>query len=156
MEKVNLSSPWVTFYRELDALLGCDPEVKVNYDEEDNSIKVFVDNEEKAEALAELLPAEKTFGNVTVRVSVVPANRLGENKASLFQKAFEGNPALAFVKTEDKGLYSFGYVVFRKEVVQFFNDDLSDLNGNRSTLYQEIAKDVFGETDGIFFCTDEK
>ena len=46
------------------------------------------------------------------------------------------------------------YVVFVNEVVQYFNDDLGDVYGQCSTLYQEIAKDVFGETEGVFFCTD--
>ena len=31
---------------------------------------------------------------------------------------------------------------------------MHDINGNCSTLYQEIAKDVFGEDEGICFCTD--
>ena len=29
-------------------------------------------------------------------------------------------------------------------------------NGNMTTLYQSIAKDVFGEEDGICFCTEDK
>lgn len=40
------------------------------------------------------------------------------------------------------------------KVVQYFNDDLGDAHGVCSTLYQEIAKDVFGEHEGIFFCTN--
>ena len=49
---------------------------------------------------------------------------------------------------------SFHYAVFQSKVVQFFNDDMSDINGNCTTLYQEIAKDVFsGRAEGVFFCT---
>jgi len=47
------------------------------------------------------------------------------------------------------------YVVFRNEVVQFFNDEMGDPNGLKSTLYQDIAKDVFADKDGIFFCTEQ-
>jgi hypothetical protein len=43
--------------------------------------------------------------------------------------------------------------VFEKKVVQFFNDQLDDINGNKSTLYQDIAKDVFEKHEGVYFCT---
>ena len=154
MERVILSAPWVTLYRKIDALFGCDPEIRVAYDEEDTAIKLYVENHDKAEALEALLPSERTYGSVTVTITVVPANELTASRAALFRRAFEGNPAFAYEKTAGKGLYSFSYVVFRNRVVQFFNDDLQDVNGNCSTLYQEIAKDVFGEQEGIFFCTD--
>lgn len=46
------------------------------------------------------------------------------------------------------------FIVFQNKVVQYWNDDLGDINGNCSTLYQTVAKDVFGDVEGIFFCTD--
>ena len=45
------------------------------------------------------------------------------------------------------------YVIFKKEVVQYFNDNLGDYNGICSTLYQELAKNVLKPQPGIFFCT---
>lgn len=154
MEKVGLSSPWVSFYREVDALFNRDPEVKVVYNEDDNIIKLLVDNQEKAEALEALLPKEREYGNVTVRLEVVPANPLKSSVASLYAAAFRDNPALSFIHTID-GIFNMpvNYVVFDKAVVQYFNDDLSDIYGNKSTLYQEIAKDIFDEREGVFFCT---
>ena len=154
MNNVNLSAPWVTFYREIGALLGDDPEITLSLDDANNNIKVYVDNPDKAEALQALLPSERTFGNVTVTITIIPANNLAESRASLFRRAFEGNPAFAYEQSSEKGLYSFSYIVFKNKVVQFFNDNLQDVNGNCSTLYQEIAKNVFGEQEGIFFCTD--
>ena len=116
---------------------------------------LFVDGAEKADALTQLLPTEKSFGSVTVKIKVIPANRLGDQKAQLFQKAFEGNPALSHIDTiTDVFSTPINYVVFRKEVVQFFVDDLGAMGGFRSTLYQDIAKHVFGEIPGVFFCTD--
>ena len=40
---------------------------------------------------------------------------------------------------------SFTYVVFEKEVVQYWNDNLGDINGLRSTLYQDLAKEIFAD-----------
>lgn len=155
MSKVGLSSPWVNFYRELEALFAKDPEVKVIYDEEKNDVKLYVDNLAKADALAQLLPIERTFGNITVTITVIPANKETTSKIQLFRTAFEGNGAFCYTATAE-GVFTnpISYVVFENEVVQYFNDDLSDAHGVRSTLYQDIAKEIFENHEGIYFCTD--
>ena len=155
MSNLKLSAPWVVYYREIEALFGADPEITITIDEENYSVKLYVNNDEKAEALDKLLPTERTYGNVTVRTVVIPGNPLLEKKTSLFQTAFEGNPVFAFTKTNE-GVFTIplSYVVFKNRVVQFFADNMQDVNGNISTLYETIAKDVFGETDGLCFCTD--
>ena len=154
MEKLNLSAPWITFAHEITALFEKDPEIKVIYDNDEAIVKLYVENAEKAEALQALLPESRSFGNVTVKIVVIPANALDERPTSLFLKAFEGNPVLSYVKDVECPLGKFNYVVFRNEVVQFFNDQLDDVNGNKSTLYQDIAKDVFEEKNtAVFFCT---
>ena len=37
-------------------------------------------------------------------------------------------------------------------MVQFFADNLADINGNRSTLFETIAAEVI-PLDGVFYCT---
>ena len=150
---MKLSSPWVEFYRKIEALFAQDEEVKVVYDEEKNEVKLYVDNVRKADAMNQLLPAEKVFGNVTLKITVVPSNNDEINKADLIAEAFDGNPALSYVQHVDAVIGSFDYAVFQNKVVQFFDDNLADINGNRSTLYEDIARDVFGN-DGVFFCTE--
>ena len=153
-EKLNLSSPWVIFYRMIQALFGRDPQIKVVFDEDNLVLKLYVANPEKAEAISQLLPTEKVFGNVTLRITVIPANALGVSKIDTFRKAFEGNPAVSEIITlSNISSNDFSYVVFEKEVVQFHDDSLSDPHGTCSTLNQEIAKEVFGQQDGIFFTT---
>lgn len=148
-----ISPPWVTFYRKVEALFGDDPQVRVVFEEETYTLRLHVESAVKAEAIEAILPAEKTFGNVTVRIVVIPANE-NRDRADLIRTAFEGNPALAFVRHVDSPLTGdIVYAVFDKRVVQFFNDDLSDLNGNCSTLFQEIAKDVLDAGPGTFYCT---
>ena len=156
MAKINLSSPWVTFYREIDAMFKGDKEITTVYDEENRHISLYVANANKADALTQLLPPEVTFGNVTLKISVIPSNS-ETSLATLFQRAFEKNPAFVGVKTlKDVFSNDITYVIFGNKVVQFFNDDLSDINGNCSTLYQEIAKEIFQREDGVFYCTDTK
>ena len=157
MAIVNLSAPWMTFYKKVNALFKNDLEVFVLYDDEAKEIKLFVDNPDKADALAQLIPVTHEFGNVTLKVTVVPPNkvRYGEPAEASFETALAGNGAFSYAVTVGGVLpFDITYVVFKKEVVQFFNDDLSDIHGNCTTLYQNIAEDVFGKRSGVFFCTD--
>lgn len=159
MGNLNLSSPWVIFYRKVNELFKDDPEVKLVFNEEERTLKLFVDNAEKADALTKLLPTEKSFGNVSLKIAVVPADLKNEESyADLFAKAFKGNPAFSdIISTEgEAGAFQATYVLFAKKVVQFYSDDLSDPHGNTSTLYQELAKEVFGELGTTYFCTDIK
>ena len=155
---MKLSPPWTKFYKELEALFKDDPGINMAFekpeDESGYKIKLYVEGANKAEALSLLLPTEKAFGNVTVKIDVIPANFDMENKLELFKAAFEGNPALCYT-AEGIGVLKdkFNYVVFKPEIVQFFNDDMGDVHGYCTTLYQEIAKDVFEDHDGIYFCT---
>lgn len=152
MLKVNLSSPWVTFVNEVKALFEEDDEIHIHYDGENNELKLLVDSGDKADALSKLLPTEKQFGNVTLKIIVIPANK-DLQAVDLFEIAFRGNPALAYTFAADTPLGHAEYAIFKKQVVQFFNDQLDDVRGIKSTLYQDIAKDVF-EGSGVFFCTD--
>ena len=157
MAIVKLTAPWITYYRELNELFKEDPEVRVIYDDEENEVRLYVDNQEKAEALKELLPVEMDFGNVTLVITVIPSNsfRKSAKQASII-KAFENNPIVNGIKIVSGIMTNdLVYIIFRKEVVQYFNDDLGDINGLCSTLYQDIAKRVFKEIDGVCFCTDK-
>lgn len=150
---MKLSSPWAIFYRKIESLFIEDPEVTVVFDDETPEVKLYVDNAVKADAIANLLPVEKVFGNVTLKITVVPANN--EDIGNLFRTAFNGNPALCYVQHFDTQLTGpMDCVVFQNKVVQYFNDDLYDIHGICSTLYQDIAKDVF-ELNGqkVSYCT---
>lgn len=156
-KEIKLSPPWVTYYRELEELFSQDPEVTVKFDEDKLQIKLLVANTDKAYALSMLLNPSKEFGNVTVTIDVIPSNDGEKSSSELMQMAFKGNPVCSQIKavTDFTG-NKVDYVAFKSEVAQFFNDDISDLNGNKSMLYKDIAEDVFKEYEGIFFCTDKK
>ena len=152
---LKIVSPWVNYYREIEALFGKDPQINIEFDEDTPEIKMFIEDSEKADAIGQLLPPEKYFGNVLLKITIVPANGVYESQVAKFKKAFEGNPAFAYAESVE-GIFSnnINYIVFTRDVVQYYNDNLSDANGVCSTLYQDIAKDVFGERAGIFYCTD--
>lgn len=157
MARISLSPPWITFVRELEQMFLYDAEVHVVYDDE-YVVKLYVDNALKAAALKALLPEVKEFGNVTLIVEIIPANGTATvSKANLYQAAFAGNGAFAFTKTV-QGIFTndLTYVVFKKRIVQYFNDDLGDVYGQKSTLYEDIARDLFWDRDGVYYCTDKE
>ena len=155
MDNMKLSPPWVTWFRELKALFSGDRQVKAVFDQEDMFIHVYVDNAAKAYALTAILPTGKVFGNVTVKVAVIPSNKPGDSYVDDMKTAFDGNDALVGIKTVTSPLGSFTYAVWEREIVQFFDDNLADPHGLRTMLYEQIARDVLKDDLGIFHCTEE-
>lgn len=153
MEKLMLSAPWVTYIHELQLLFEQDTDIRMVVDSNLLEVKLYVEDWRKADALSKLLPQEKVFGNVTLKIEVIPANHGDGSAFYLIQDAFKGNPVFVGAESASKTIGTFNYAVFKKEVAQFFNDQLDDINGYKSMLYQDIAKDVLGEKDGVFYCT---
>ena len=157
MAKLNMSAPWYVYYNELCALFKEDSEVHIVYDEMDQIINIYVENQAKADAMDEVLPKVMTFGSIDLEINVVPANNLNrrKSKGNIFKDLYADNPVCSDIVTVE-GVFTnpLTYVIFRKEVVQYYNDDLGDAHGICSTLYQDIAKRVFKGQDSIYFCTD--
>ena len=153
---IKMSSPWAVYYRQIDAMFGLDPDITIKFDENAPCIKLYVKGIKKAEAISELLPAEKVFGNVTLSIMVIPDNDNKILKLNVFKEAFKNNPVLekVFNTKDPTGTTELNYIVFKKEVVQYYIDDLFGLFGIRSTLYQDIAKELFGNMNNVIYCTD--
>ena len=155
MEKINMSAPWLTYFREIEALFKQDPEVTIKFSGDPPRMVIYVENAIKADAISKLLPSEKNFGKVVATIKVIPANEK-ETKAVLIQRALDGNPIFnRMVSAEGIFINPIHFCVFKKEVAQFWDDNLGDINGNISILYEDIAEDIFEDTEGILFCTDE-
>lgn len=155
--KVNLYSPWVILFNKYKAFFKEDRSVEVELDNDNKTISLFVTGAKKADALAQNLPTEVVFGNATVKIKVIPANSPDDAKIEQFRNIFEGNEAVDYIGNgSDPVTCDFNYIAFKPEVVQYPADDLSDINGQQSTLYQNLAKDIFGVQPGIYFCTAKK
>ena len=105
--QAKIAPPWIQYSNKIIALFGNDPEIKIEYSNDDVELKIRVANEIKADAIAKLLPHKKYFGNVTLTITIIPANDL-ESEATLYQNAFNGNPVFSFVYQQDpEGLPPF-------------------------------------------------
>lgn len=159
--RLKLSPPWITYINKLQALLDGDPQIAFNIDSSVPSVTISGHNGDKNAALLKLLPSEKAFGNITLKIIVDGpiANRAFVSNKELFETAFDKNPAFAYcVAPAAEGYFyiDFTYVVFKNCVVQFFNDNLNDAHGIISTLYQDIASEIFENANltGVYYCTD--
>lgn len=157
MAALKLSSPWALYYRQVAAMFAKDPAIRIEYDEEALELNLYVEGSLKADALTKILPAEKTFGSVTLKINVIPANCDTDDPSTLFDRAFDGNPAVVYIAKVDTPMGDGTcFVVFENEVVQYFNDNIFDINGVKSTLYEDIAGEIFSEQPNTFYCTDVK
>lgn len=157
LQITQLSAPWETYYQKLQALLGDDPEIFLKFDRSAGVIQIYVDNDQKADALDRLLVARKAFGNVKIKITVIPSNDEihHADPENLYDCAFDGNPV--FVGTQYASLPEGGdlsYVIWSREVAQFFNDNLADYQGNQTMLYEQIARDVLKYEPAVYHCTE--
>ena len=160
MARIKLQPPWIQFYEKLTLLFEEDSHIRILYDEEENEIRIFADNTEKAVALERLLPSENVFGNVKQKITIIPPNKEDLDEPNIDCPAvvlFADNPIVEEIERVS-GVFGYEliYIMFRKEVVQYFNDDISCYGGIRSTLYQDIAKEVFKFQAGVYYCTSEE
>ncbi|TMU87398.1 hypothetical protein FGG79_04530 [Bacillus sp. BHET2] len=158
--EVQVSPPWVTYFNELKYSIGQDLSVTVGPLIPVGSqylALVNVSDNEKAEALATLLVPSVEFGNITLNtivinneqeiVSPIPCPLRSFQIANLVEKALSGNPYFnqVVVKQQFPGSPNSVYPVFTAEVIQFFNDDLSNLcnsfTGVASTVFADVMKD---------------
>lgn len=156
--EMKLASPWVIYYRKLCCLFRQDPDIEqlsYNNGEKYPVIRIYVKTIDKADALCQLLPEEKEFGNVTLKIIIVPPSTDDVSKADLISRAFKDNPVFKGMKTADTPGGTAYFAMFIKEVVQYDADDISDWYGQQSTLYQDIAKEIFGEEANLHYCTEK-
>ena len=161
IKKQMMEAPWYTYQKKLKALFGRDPDIKIsevrNGKGADFEFDIEVLSHAKFVALNRVLKKHVTFGSVTLAITLYDEenSETADNKAKLFATLFEGNPILEDVRgiTDDTGS-KHTYVRFAPEVIQFFDDNLADYNGNWSGLAMDIAQEVFQTgTDAVNFCT---
>lgn len=157
---VKLSSPLVIFFKQLCKLFMHDPDINIQWEDtegkdyENRAIEILVDSEDKYNALTQLMPPKKEFGNVKVQIRVVPSNK-EKTELELFEILFKNNPV--FCETIERTLPAgdvIGHLMFRPKVAQYYADNITDPYGNNNELYADIAREVFGERDGLYYNTD--
>lgn len=141
--EMGLASPWALYAAEAKALFGPDPEVAVEYDNDEHRLTLRVDDSVKAEALAAIMPSMVDFGSGTLEVRVVPSNSEA-SVAQLIRRAFAGNPALSEVVEAEVRGGTDTYALFVPAATQVRTDDIRSPWGLSTTTYEQLARDVLG------------
>lgn len=162
MAKVGLQAPWVTYRNFFAAMFKDDPEVTVGNVEDDEAgegyvVLVMVHNYEKFLAMKDVVVQKVVLGNVTLTFDLqcdVDDEVDKESDFDKIKKVFQGNRIVKdFKEITDPAGAKHDYVLFWPEVVQFWNDDLSDFYGNWNGLAEDIARALFKVRANVNFCT---
>lgn len=155
---VALQSPWVTLYNEITAIFRRDSELQISsLTEEEGGIYIFSissSNSIKIDSISKILKNEFNFGNVKLVIEFLVEE--GDIKQTV-ENAFRGNDIFRGIEVGGNPLIGDTYYgLFKKEVLQFFNDNIADYFGNKSILAEDIAKEIFTEDTlkQVKFCTD--
>lgn len=157
-----LTPPWYIYQKQVKALFEHDPQIIVGevYQQEngkDYAFDIEVRSHEKFLALDRLLIRFKLFGNVALSINLFDEENANRDAAiDVCRALFDGNPIVESVEDiVDLAGAHHGFVVFEPKVIQYYADDLRDINGNETTLAQDIAREMFKDLDGVNFCTGQ-
>ena len=159
--EVGLSAPWQTIQHEIFHLLEPDKEVTVSEVSEcDNgvySVDISSKNGKKIAALEKVIKNSFNLGNVQLVINFIHEREDDDVTVQDYIDAFEGNSNFVTVEETSKGLFqNLVYVIFAKEILQFFNDQLDDVYGNKNIIVADAANDVCNKNSKsleINFCT---
>lgn len=138
--KLELGTPWAIYAGRVMELFAEDPSVMCDYDNDSPELKLRVDGADKADAISALLPANMEFGNITLKITVVPSNVVPDG-GELFRRAFAGNPKFRDVAYGGP-MGDVPYAMFEPKVVQLREDDLSKYAGVVTLTFEELAASV--------------
>lgn len=158
-----LSPPWITLYNKILNTIGADPTFTVQAPSDQGDSFVIriasVGGGSSPYGLAGVLKPRYSMGNITVQVQVLdpsgkpiaPQLPSGADPVGAVVMAvgtgLAKNPYLVTV-VNTVGKFPPGYsmpqveVVFTKSIIQFYNDDMTDLYGNFNGITADVFEDI--------------
>lgn len=160
---IHLAPPWWQLERELKALFEGDPYVTVGdlveQSESEKSILIQCSLYDQTVAYKEMLNKEYAFGNITVKITVLGPDEdkevnEGMTDLELMDLMFRYNPRYVgnIVRQDNVRAISYEYCVFTKELIQFYNDDLSSYVLYTTELASNVVQKVVRKTS-VMCCT---
>lgn len=165
--KIQLSPPQYLLFERIKNSIGADPSlcIKPIYEKKGiYYIDIITDSEYTAIGLATILIPEYNYGNIEVKVRVFrkyectpvrPTECLKDNKVKaakkLIETALKCNPYyLTSIDKPEDAPTTIGdiIIIFRKKIIQFFSDDISDFFQYSNFVAQDIFSSIL--VDSIF------
>lgn len=161
--KVSISAPWITYFKIVYNVLSVDTEISMPdevTDEGDGVYSFYIEspNASKIIALSKVLKNEVIMGNITLKVDYRCTNDASiqlnnENITSKdFETAFHGNKYFVRVENVKVPGGAFSYAIFTRDIITFYNDDLSDYHQNAHYIVADIIRDIIDPCN-VYPCT---
>lgn len=157
--KERLSPPWYIHRNKLNALFKEDDQVTIGELVEgpngQYTAEITVSDKEKQAALQQIILQNVNIGNVKLTftfadpLDIPQAN--DDVSLDTFIAAFKGNPILVkAMNAVNPWEIPVNIAIFRKEVIQFWADNMADFYGNYNGLAVDIAREVLVPTEIIY------
>lgn len=157
-----LSSPQEQIRNMIAAFFSYDNDVKVDDAIQDNHIiNIQCTNQQKCEALANMLKKKYIFDKIEIDVSIHflgisnQSNSISNanySKRDLIEQALSNNILFNRVEIREVGDFKVYFCLLNREVIQYPNEDLTDLYFLETTLAENIAVQIF-DLENVFYCT---
>lgn len=153
---ITLSAPWDIYRKKLLALFDKDEDIEVKEITDDYELHIVSSNMRKFNALRNLLPPIKTFGNVTLRIIVDYKEYTFSYRQAIKDLFADNGRVKQIIDGKDRSNIPHVFVLFKPEVIQFFSDNMFDYNGLWSGLAQDLCTEIFegAQTNCVHFSTD--
>ena len=155
---VGLSAPWVTYFKMVYNVLMGDPDITMPAeitDEGDRIYSFYIEspNSAKIIALSKVLKNEVVMGNITIKVQYrctddAYIELLNENITPQdYENAFTGNKYFVKMECIKMPVGEFDYAVFSRDIITFYNDDMTDYHANAHYIVADIIKQITDPSD---------
>lgn len=156
--ELDLSAPWYVFHTQVFKLFEQDAEVIVDEELEETEtgfiFGIYSKNIKKIQAIKKLIGSKVVFGDVAVDIDY--GENENEDVAEVWKDAFSGNPLFCGIVSADIPFDgSCDYAIFKRDIIDFYDDNISDVNGNSHYIVADLVKEVVSNKD-IFICTEGK
>lgn len=145
---IGLEAPWNSYHKKIFNLFDGDSEVSVDSEmkkTEDGNFEFTISskNGDKLYAIERILGSGQSFSGAKVRIKYGYENSQEEDWASIWERAFSGNPHFREVIRYDVPILGKGaFAVFNRDIISFYNDNLADYHGNTHYIVADMVNDI--------------
>lgn len=142
--KVGLSAPWTCYGKLIYNLFEKDKSIEITKDNEESGgiYNIYIKSAEatKLAAIKKILGEEVPMGNITIVLNYEDTS----DSATLedYKEAFKDTGYLVACESIETAIGNYDCPIFAKEIIQFFNDDTSDIYGNKNIIVADAVKEV--------------
>lgn len=157
-QNVKLSPPWDGHMSMLASFFAGDGRVKVGYCDDTRTGTIEVLDSRMYDALSQVLRTSIRFGNVTLKLNLVPkfepkvCPKMTDLEA--LKVVLAQNPAFSKVKVQKAAAGAFVFVLFKPVVLQWYNDNLGNPWKLTTSTHELQADRVFKRGLGVSFTTE--